>query len=691
MEISLPAGNLQSALSAFKGGGDSVYLGLKDFSARKGAENFSFEDLSKLMAFSKANGKKVFIALNTLIKDSEFTLIEKILNQLSFLEVDGLIIQDLGLALFIKEKFPFLELHASTQLACHTTEGVKFLRDFGFKRVVLSRELNFDEIKEIRKNVPDIELKVFIHGAMCYGFSGLCQASRLITGRSANRGECAQICRTWFTYKGKNGFFFNMKDLCIKDDILKLEEIGIEAVKIEGRMKSPLYTFSCAKYYKSVLTGAPKKDLDVYYSNMILSFSRDRNSGYFNFKTEIPKDNYLINNNFTQHLGLPVGSVFKKQRNHILLKLNEPISLRDGLLIVNDDITSPSAKFSVSTIVDNQGRSKSFANEGEIVQIPLQNIENYSFKENCLVYRISLHDGNLALISEKNLKPFKKALDIEYSLEENSLTLACSFFKATYPLEIQEAIKPSNFYSNLEKVLSESSDSYFVLKKLKLNSSYYENDKIFTPISFIKKIRREFYKELDKIQEQKFEVNSSDLKLINEEPGNLPNRKDLGLWDEVIQIDDKKYLPLNPLMFQEEKYLNSISKKTEGNEIIIGLNNIGQLNWAIKHTKVKVFIDVFLYMANAWTCKMFKELLPNLIGGYSWMEEKLPINENWPFIPTYPKDFIPPAFISRTCFAKNVTDQNCKTCGHRTYSIEQNNNKFSVNTKDCITTVTLDK
>ena len=689
MEISLPAGNLQAALSAFKGGADSVYLGLKDFSARKGAENFSFEDLSKLVAFSKNNHKKVFVALNTLIKDSEFPLIEKLLRQLNFLEVDGLIVQDLGLALFIKENFPLLVLHASTQLACHTKEGVRFLRDFGFKRVVLSRELNFDEIKEIRKSIDDVELKVFIHGAMCYGFSGLCQASRLITGRSANRGECAQICRTWFTHKGKAGFFFNMKDLCIKEDILKLQEIGIEAVKIEGRMKSPLYTYSCAKYYKAVLNGEEKKDLDVYYSNMILSFSRDRDSGYFNFKTENPKDNFLINNNFTQHLGLPIGSLVKKQRNHILIKLKEPISLRDGLLIINDDITSPSAKFPVSSIVDNLGRSKSFANEGEIIQIPIENIEKYSFKENCLVYRISLHDGNLPLISETNLKPFKKALDITYSLGENSLTLKCSLFKETYPLEIQEARKPANFYANLEKVLSESSNSYFVLNHLTLKSSCYENDKIFTPISFIKNIRRAFYKELDKIQEQKFEVKPKVLNIITAE-GNLPNRKKLGLWDEITQIDDKKYLPLNPLMFDEEKYLDSITKKTEENDLIIGLNNIGQINWALKHPTVKVFIDVFLYLANAWTCRMFQELLPNLIGGYSWMEEKIPITEDWPFIPTYPKDFVPPVFISRTCFAKNITDQNCKTCSHKTYAIEQNNKKFSVNTKDCITTVTLD-
>ena len=690
MELSLPAGNLQAALSAFKGGGDSVYLGLKDFSARKGAENFSFEDLSKLVAFSKANDKKVFVALNTLIKDSEFPLMEKLLKQLNFLEVDGLIIQDLGLALFVKERCPSLELHASTQLACHTVEGVKFLRDFGFKRVVLSRELNFDEIKEIRNKVNDVELKVFIHGAMCYGFSGLCQASRLITGRSANRGECAQICRTWFTHKGKEGFFFNMKDLSIKEDILKLQEIGIDAVKIEGRMKSPLYTYSCAKYYKAVLNGEPKKDLDSYYSNMILSFSRERDSGYFNFKTEIPKDNYLINNNFTQHLGLPVGFIVKKQRNHILIKLKEAISLRDGLLIVNNDIKSPSAKFPVSNIVDHLGRIKSFANEGEIIQIPFENMERYSFKENSLVYRISLHDGNLSLISETSLKPFKRPLDITYSLEKNNLTLECSLFKGTYPLEIQEAIKPSDFYSNLEKVLSESSDSYFVLKNLILKSSSYENDKIFTPISFIKKIRREFYKELDKIQEKKFEIRNPEIKKINEVQGNLPNRKALGLWDEIIQIEDKKYLPLNPLMFEEEKYLDSITKQTEKDDIIIGLNNIGQLNWALKHPNVKVFVDVFLYMANAWTCKMFKNLLPNLIGGYSWMEEKIPITEDWPFIPTYPKDFIPPVFISRACFAKNVEKQNCRTCTHKTYTIEQNNNKFSINTKDCVTTVTLD-
>ena len=204
-ELALPAGSLQCALYAFKGGADAVYFGLKSFSARKGAVNFSFEDVRKLKALcsdgGQYEGKKFYVTLNTLASDVQLKEVILLLRQLDYLRPDGLIVQDLGIAKIIREHFPNLALHGSTQLAVHTIDGVKELQRLGFSRVVLSRELSFDEIKAIREACPDIELKVFIHGALCYGFSGLCMASQFITGdreRSANRGGCSQICRTWF-------------------------------------------------------------------------------------------------------------------------------------------------------------------------------------------------------------------------------------------------------------------------------------------------------------------------------------------------------------------------------------------------------------------------------------------------------------------------------------------------------------
>ena len=193
-ELALPAGSLQAALQAFKEGAGAVYLGLQQFSARKGAANFSFEELSRLKQVAKTAGRKIYVTVNTLVTDAELEEMETLLKQIAFLELDGAIVQDLGVARMIRTTFPHtIPLHGSTQLAVHTVSGVKAMQLMGFSRVVLSRELTLSEIEAIRRACPDIELKVFIHGALCYGFSGLCMASHIMAGRSENRGECAQI------------------------------------------------------------------------------------------------------------------------------------------------------------------------------------------------------------------------------------------------------------------------------------------------------------------------------------------------------------------------------------------------------------------------------------------------------------------------------------------------------------------
>ena len=201
IELALPAGTIKEAMAAFKAGADAVYFGMKDFSARKGAGNFSAEDLSRIRRYALDNSKKIYITVNTLIDDKDLPRLYETLKTIDRYGCDGLIVQDLGVARIVRKDFPSLPLHGSTQLAIHTIAGVKELQSLGFERVVLSRELNLDEIRKIRKACPDVELKVFIHGALCYGFSGLCMASHLITNRSANEGSCAQICRSWFVDK----------------------------------------------------------------------------------------------------------------------------------------------------------------------------------------------------------------------------------------------------------------------------------------------------------------------------------------------------------------------------------------------------------------------------------------------------------------------------------------------------------
>ena len=199
LEILAPAGSFEAGIAAFRGGADAVYLGLSDFSARKSAKNFSRDDLLALKKEAVGQKKKIYVTLNTLVKDSELNAVLDAASFLDEIETDGVILQDLGLASTIKKLFPSLPLHASTQMAVHTADGVKFLKRLGFTRVVLSREVPLKKIAEIKKAVPDMELEVFVHGALCYSFSGLCLASGMLLNRSGNRGMCAQICRSFYT------------------------------------------------------------------------------------------------------------------------------------------------------------------------------------------------------------------------------------------------------------------------------------------------------------------------------------------------------------------------------------------------------------------------------------------------------------------------------------------------------------
>ena len=296
IELALPAGSLETAISAFNADADAVYFGMKEFSARKGAANFSIEDLSKIKRYASEHSKKIYVTVNTLVDDSETGAANRILSVLEFYEPDGIIIQDLGLVQIIREHYPHLPLHGSTQLAVHTVEGVRQMQDLGFERVVLSRELTLKEIEDIRKKCPDIELKVFIHGALCYGFSGLCMASANITGRSANRGECAQICRTWFTEEktGENGYFFSLEDLNAGKTLVALNDMGIDSAKIEGRLKG--------NEYKS-------------------------GQGYFYYK----KERESLLSGYPSHLGLECGIITGQRGNTITVKTDKTLHNRDGL------------------------------------------------------------------------------------------------------------------------------------------------------------------------------------------------------------------------------------------------------------------------------------------------------------------------------------------------------------------------
>ncbi len=255
-ELLSPAGSYDAAVAAFQYGADAVYLGLPDFSARAEAQNLTLDELALLRAYAATFSppKKIYVTLNTLLNDREIAAACHMLTLIDELRPDGIIVQDLGLARLIRRHFPALELHASTQMAAHNPEAVHELRDLGFKRVVLARELSLHEIGAIVAG-SEIEIEIFIHGALCYGYSGLCLFSSLTQGRSGNRGRCAYCCRHSFACDSGAGHPFSMKDLALLPILDRVVSTGVHSLKIEGRMKSPLYVACVTSAYRRKLDG----------------------------------------------------------------------------------------------------------------------------------------------------------------------------------------------------------------------------------------------------------------------------------------------------------------------------------------------------------------------------------------------------------------------------------------------------
>ncbi|PIU20584.1 MAG: hypothetical protein COT18_01505 [Elusimicrobia bacterium CG08_land_8_20_14_0_20_59_10] len=273
MEILAPAGSKESFIAAIKAGADAVYVGLEDFNARLNANNLNLYDLEVLTGYAHSRNVKVYLVLNILVKHDEISDAVQMIAQVSGIGLDAVIVQDLGLARIIKDYYPDLRLHASTQLACHNSSGAKVLAGLGFKRVVLARELTLSEIKLITKADKTIEYEIFVHGALCFSISGMCLLSSLIGGFSGNRGRCTQPCRRLWHGKKAAGYLFSPRDLELFDHLTKLRETGVHSLKIEGRMRSSEYVYRAVSQYK---TGKKTEDFARRKSSCLLSGRDDK-------------------------------------------------------------------------------------------------------------------------------------------------------------------------------------------------------------------------------------------------------------------------------------------------------------------------------------------------------------------------------------------------------------------------------
>ena len=262
-ELLAPAGNLEILKGVIESGADAVYVGGSMFGARAYANNFTEEELLEAIDFAHLRGVKVYLTVNTLIKNSEFSKLYDYLLVYYKRGLDAVIVQDIGVVKAIHEYFPSLEIHTSTQMTVTGADGVRFLSQFGVTRVVMAREVSLAEMKRIHEETG-MELEAFVHGALCYSYSGQCLFSSILGGRSGNRGRCAQPCRLPYTVEGKKDeYILSLKDMCGIKALDKLHDAGVYSLKIEGRMKQLEYACGVVKYYRSYIDSKkPVSDAD---------------------------------------------------------------------------------------------------------------------------------------------------------------------------------------------------------------------------------------------------------------------------------------------------------------------------------------------------------------------------------------------------------------------------------------------
>ncbi len=344
-ELLAPAGSFDAALAAFQYGADAAYLGLPRFSARADADNLSVANLRTLLVYARSfcPAKKIYVTFNTLVLDKELAQAIEILDALDDLAPDGVIVQDLGIARIVRSHFPRLPLHASTQMAVHNLYGARALAKAGFRRVVLARELTLQEMEEITRSCG-IETEVFIHGALCYSVSGLCLFSSITSGRSGNRGRCAYCCREAFTLSDTSScgspnanYPFSMRDLCLAPILDRVNATGVSSLKIEGRMKSPLYVACVTDYYRRKLDGklTPEEERALI-QDLQTVFSRPWTRLYSDNIDTAPDK--IIDTRFIGHRGALIGSVQKLIRERdgtrwLRLTTNRALEKHDGIQV----------------------------------------------------------------------------------------------------------------------------------------------------------------------------------------------------------------------------------------------------------------------------------------------------------------------------------------------------------------------
>lgn len=579
IELLSPVGSFNCLKSAVQFGANAVYFGGDLFNARTFATNFKREELAEAIQYAKLRNVKVHFTLNTLIKNNEFAQAIDLVNFVYSLGADAIIVQDLGLAIFLINHFPDLPIHASTQMTIHNLDGVLQLQKLGFKRIVLARELSLEEIKNICVN-SNIEIETFIHGALCISYSGQCLFSSSIGARSGNRGKCAQPCRLPYklisqdnNYKENlldKGYLLSPRDLCGLNYIPKLIKAGVKSLKIEGRMKSPTYVATVTKIYRKYIDLAYSQNHYVVDHNDITELMQAFNRGGFsdgNYSAE-PNLNYVYKNK-PNNMGLYLGKIsnYNSQKGLVGFRTFQELQIGDKISIDKESNT-----YTISELLKNNKNIK-HATKGNVIQIGRIK-GNIHIGNNIYKLTNKSHEDqiNEILNKEKVKIHLKGKIDI---LRNKPISLTVSFnnnIESTYVSNTipVNAINSPITVERIKKQISKTNDTPFEFTEIKVNL----DDNLYIPqISTINTLRRKCLEDIRNQIVKKFErqpqtINLDDFNNIKNNTNLKPqvslllNKIDISNNYNTLMNVDNVYIPIKYFMDpQYDQILKQLSCK----------------------------------------------------------------------------------------------------------------------------------
>lgn len=685
VELLSPCGNFECLKAAIHNGCDAVYLSGKNFGARKYADNFTLDEIVEAIKYSHLYGVKVYVTVNTMIYEQE---VDSVIEYLKFLykhNVDAVIMQDIGIISKIRKILPGLEVHASTQCHNHNDEGLQLFKDLGVTRVVLDREMSINEIKELKTN---IELEVFVYGALCVCYSGCCLFSSMNGGRSANRGACVGSCRLPYKFieddkyiKTNGEYLLSTRELNTLEHIKELIEAGIDSFKIEGRMKSPFYVGFVTKLYRTYI--------DKYYNhedmtvreediiNLKKLYNRKFTSGYlFN-------DNNVMNIMTPNHQGVEIGRVIDVNNKKITIKLNNYLSQNDGIRFKNSN----------KGMIINKLYNKK--------DLLVNRCEDIAVIDN----KIGIKDKDIVLKTldyelENNLSKYEeKKIGINYYVEayrnkELVVVIDDGNNKIKYIGDkVEESI---NSPISREKIIYQLSKLGDTIYKVNNISIFMDND-IFISIKLLNEIRRYLTEELNKKRIGKDrdivlrEDNYSSIKKDNKIRINMlvRNREQL---DCAIDLDIDDIYVTDYSLYKEyrDKYNNLYYRSKRVNDKYLDCDKvlITEMGGISRYKGRDMVSDYYLNIANESSIRYLesnniKRVTLSVEDDYRYIDDIDFVSHNVELI-IYGRIEL---MISKYCLLKEIYN-NCKDCPknkHKYYLEDRFNNKYPVIKDKCIT------